>query len=64
MAGILRSTTEPEGPHNTTEPLSARTLYHSSGRPAVNSVAECSCGCPVVPFGARVSSFYNPVGEL
>jgi hypothetical protein len=28
-AGILRSSTAPEGPHNTTEVISAKTVYHT-----------------------------------
>jgi hypothetical protein len=35
QAGNLRSTTQLEGPHNTTEVLSAKTVYHVCGRSAI-----------------------------
>jgi hypothetical protein len=35
QAGSLRSTTELEGPHNTTEVLSANTVYHIGSRKAI-----------------------------
>lgn len=50
QAGNLRSTTQLEGPHNTTEVLSAKTVYHAHGR--ITNLLFC-VPCLVVYNSAR-----------
>src|SRR4029077_12652544 len=45
QAGNLRSTTQIEGPHNTTEVLSAKTVYHAHGR--ITNLVFCGQGLVV-----------------